>query len=450
MRPRKHVLSDLQPYICTYPDCQLNDYFFENKDDWYNHESRTHRVEWFCNTASHKSFVDMQEFLDHMHTVHSEPLEGAQLLSLHRGFQRPSNAHSGTCTLCGQHANKLKSHLARHLEQLALFAIPQTDYMADLEEDDTSSNAARQGVPAPSSLESARKASETSSLEPSSGVPSVSIEYGNPLIENTETAQRHESYYKEIPENLEDDMGEGIDTSWDQITPKFKEARHAMYNEHEAGVSEPYKTPSGVWGVAPSNASTTSIPSGGEIVQSKFAQALKTQSGPASSLESIQKQPTLQRREESRGAPKPPPLSLRQRAGRFTSNILSPFRSRKESQPADGFYLPKERSASMEALYEPEWSPTIEIISKAKAPISELWPDTTPAELYSPPAELHSPPPEGRETVDYFAASRTRRQGAPRTPIAELPGEDAISSLPKKNEDLTPREDLARKRRHDT
>jgi hypothetical protein len=125
----------------------------------------------------------------------------------------------------------------------------------------------------------------------------------------------------------------------------------------------------------------------------------------------------------------------------------------------------------MEALYEPEWSPTIEIISKAKAPISELWPDTTPAELYSPPAELYSPPaelysppaelysppaelysppPEGRETVDYFAASRTRRQGAPRTPIAELPGEDAISSLPKKNEDLTPREDLARKRRHDT
>ncbi|CAN9285744.1 unnamed protein product [Alternaria alternata] len=57
--------------------------------------------------------------------------------------------------------------------------------------------------------------------------------------------------------------------------------------------------------------------------------------------------------------------------------------------------------------------------------------------------------PEGRETVDYFAAGRTRRQGGPsdrgssgnntpRTPIAELPGEDAISSLPKKNEDPKP------------
>ncbi|CAN9396433.1 unnamed protein product [Alternaria alternata] len=76
---------------------------------------------------------------------------------------------------------------------------------------------------------------------------------------------------------------------------------------------------------------------------------------------------------------------------------------------------------------------------KSIPPISELSPESTPAELYSPP-------PEGRETVDYFAAGRTRRQGGPsdrgssgnntpRTPIAELPGEDAISSLPKKNED---------------
>jgi hypothetical protein len=81
-----------------------------------------------------------------MQTVHSEPLDDLQLLSLHRGFQRPSNVHSGTCTLCGQHASKLKSHLARHLEQLALFAIPMTDYMATLEQDDTSSNAARQSA----------------------------------------------------------------------------------------------------------------------------------------------------------------------------------------------------------------------------------------------------------------------------------------------------------------
>jgi len=63
-------------------------------------------------------------------------------------------------------------------------------------------------------------------------------------------------------------------------------------------------------------------------------------------------------------------------------------------------------------------------------PISEMSPESTPAELYSPP-------PEGEDTFDYFAAGRVRRRGVtrdqdssdnnpPHTPIAELSGEDAI------------------------
>jgi hypothetical protein len=66
---------------------------------------------------------------------------------------------------------------------------------------------------------------------------------------------------------------------------------------------------------------------------------------------------------------------------------------------------------------------------KSIPPISEMSPESTPAELYSPP-------PDNRDTIDYFAAGRMRRRGAtkdrdssannsPRTPIAELPGDDA-------------------------
>ncbi|KAG9191289.1 hypothetical protein G6011_09377 [Alternaria panax] len=76
---------------------------------------------------------------------------------------------------------------------------------------------------------------------------------------------------------------------------------------------------------------------------------------------------------------------------------------------------------------------------KSIPPISELSPESTPAELYSPPSE-------GRDTVDYFAAGRMRRHGVtreydssgnntPRTPIAELPGEDAISSISDRSQD---------------
>jgi hypothetical protein len=219
---RKHVLSDLQPYVCTYPDCQLHDHFFETKNDWFRHESHTHRVEWFCNTVSHESFIDVKDFLDHMHTIHSEPLDQAQLLSLHRGFQRPSNAHSGTCTLCGKHASRLKSHLARHLEQLALFAIPQTDYMTALEEDDASSNAARQSAPANSGSHSAGRLSGVSSETSSLSI--VEGELGN---ENDSEVQSAE-LYERMMHDLSDEGEEDVDTSWDQITPKFKEARDAM------------------------------------------------------------------------------------------------------------------------------------------------------------------------------------------------------------------------------
>jgi hypothetical protein len=40
-------------------------------------------------------------------------------------FRRPVPIRDGQCSLCNGHANKLKSHLAQHLEQIALFALPR-------------------------------------------------------------------------------------------------------------------------------------------------------------------------------------------------------------------------------------------------------------------------------------------------------------------------------------
>ncbi|KAH6852586.1 hypothetical protein B0T12DRAFT_485051 [Alternaria alternata] len=335
-RWRKHVLSDLQPYICTYPDCELHDHFFENENDWFHHESHTHRVEWFCNTASHESFVDMQEFLDHMHTIHSEPLDQAQLLSLHRGFQRPSNAHSGTCTLCGKHASRLKSHLARHLEQLALFAIPQTDYMAALEEDDTSSNAARQGV-ASLSGSSTRGSIGTSSLRFSSQRSSRESDLGKPRTESgglrleavaaasavVSAVHGGSELLKQITRKRRTrKVRDQAQREWEeeQLQASLLEGEQQIalrwqQNQRELGdyaySSELSYNFSGIDEAAPSDHTT-------------MAKSRDVNEGPDTGYEGT-------RRNLLELSPPPsqtPPPSLRQRASRITSNILSPFRSR--------------------------------------------------------------------------------------------------------------------------
>jgi hypothetical protein len=69
---------------------------------------------------------------------------------------------------------------------------------------------------------------------------------------------------------------------------------------------------------------------------------------------------------------------------------------------------------------------------KSVPPISEMSPDSPPAELYSPPPESAS----DRESRDYFTAGKARRHNSghntPGTPaIAELPGDDGQFYTPK-------------------
>jgi hypothetical protein len=122
-------LADLQPYVCTFPDCELREYFFESRDDWFQHELQQHRYEWFCNDERHDSFHGVYGFFEHMEKAHQTSLDKSQIQTLERSFQRPLRSQSGDCSLCGKHSTELKHHLSRHLEQLSLFAIPQTDYM---------------------------------------------------------------------------------------------------------------------------------------------------------------------------------------------------------------------------------------------------------------------------------------------------------------------------------
>ena len=326
-------------------------------------------MEWFCNTESHPSFAESKDFLEHMHAVHLEPLDEKQLLSLHGGFQRPSNAHSGICTLCGHHASRLKSHLARHLEQLALFAIPQTDYMATLEENDTSSNAARQGVPTQSSLGSTRIASDPSRHESDSAVSDGS----NGSLAHSIHRSRAAADEQYIEQNegsaliSSDDVPEEVDTSWDQITSKFKDARVGVNYQKEAEIPE--RRPA-----------ITRVATDGEIVDASMLRSPQTLLGTSSKRPDGQPQAIdvksyrgpLQRRNafylEPGAAQEPAPWvrpnirpepttsnaepvtlleplspAIRERAGRMTTDLFSPFRN--QGQDRHGRASPHDRYA---------------------------------------------------------------------------------------------------------
>jgi hypothetical protein len=124
---RKHVLGDLQPYACTYPDCDLLEHAFESRDNWYKHETQHHRVEWFCNFDGHQQYNEQSNFIAHMEKDHQTAFDKGQLSLLRSMFQRPLRNPEGNCNLCLRSCANLKSHVGRHLEQIALFALPRTN-----------------------------------------------------------------------------------------------------------------------------------------------------------------------------------------------------------------------------------------------------------------------------------------------------------------------------------
>ncbi|WXC63376.1 hypothetical protein SNK03_009198 [Fusarium graminearum] len=126
-----HVLLDLQPYVCTFQDCDMFDHMFESRQAWFTHELELHRANWSCNTcpsepgmdSPHLTFGNKDAFMSHMSSVHQ--LSKPRLNNLTGAFRHPSSKVDGYCCLCGKHVQKLELHLGRHMEDVALFALQQ-------------------------------------------------------------------------------------------------------------------------------------------------------------------------------------------------------------------------------------------------------------------------------------------------------------------------------------
>jgi hypothetical protein len=150
---RKHVLTDMQSYVCTFIDCANSSQLFETRSAWYTHEMQVHRTEWCCNIDNHLPFANKDNFIKHMRSSHSDSFSEHQLKDVLKMCQRPLQSISSICPLCTNEIEEyvngelmirrdpkyvspadLKHHLGRHLEQLALFAIPPSVRAGDEDE----------------------------------------------------------------------------------------------------------------------------------------------------------------------------------------------------------------------------------------------------------------------------------------------------------------------------
>ncbi|KAF3941004.1 hypothetical protein ABW19_dt0210519 [Dactylella cylindrospora] len=134
---RKHVLSDIRPYFCTFPGCSSSTVRYKSKIEWMTHEVQSHRLisSWNCNfTSCETKFGNESRLLDHLILEHdisnsSKTSTIRDLLNTSRVAELDTTLSS--CRICKKElpnrVSRLASHIGRHLEDFALPILSQLD-----------------------------------------------------------------------------------------------------------------------------------------------------------------------------------------------------------------------------------------------------------------------------------------------------------------------------------
>ena len=122
---------------------------FLDIDTWFEHELKNHRIEWSCPSCSTKPFDSAQSYEVHLEGKHGPLLDGVNIATLLKtSEQAVSTIKSASCPFCNPlveeedlplDAFSFKIHVGRHMQQLALFALPR---VSDVGEDSWESNKA--------------------------------------------------------------------------------------------------------------------------------------------------------------------------------------------------------------------------------------------------------------------------------------------------------------------
>lgn len=118
--------------MCTYDECTEPDTFFSTREKWVEHEAQSHRSTWLCpdcGLSSSSRFNEREDFERHLETSHGSHYEKRDILSAAK-YARSGGAENRSCCpicSCNCDCSHLESHLADHLEVLALIALHDLD-----------------------------------------------------------------------------------------------------------------------------------------------------------------------------------------------------------------------------------------------------------------------------------------------------------------------------------
>ncbi|RPA71786.1 hypothetical protein BJ508DRAFT_85450 [Ascobolus immersus RN42] len=116
----KHILQDIEPYSCLFPDCRYADLLFRTPEEWLAHLQSEHASVWCCRAEGHESciFNTQDELAEHIRTAHANSVTEAQIPSLLKKSPKPLSDifnlpigdwdHHEECTTCHRFSASFK------------------------------------------------------------------------------------------------------------------------------------------------------------------------------------------------------------------------------------------------------------------------------------------------------------------------------------------------------
>ncbi|KAJ4989340.1 hypothetical protein SVAN01_05065 [Stagonosporopsis vannaccii] len=141
---RTHLLQDLQPYTCTYPDCEASEQLFRSRREWNEHEAN-HRKVWRCIEHPGAIYRSRGGLELHLRQEHLDSIPAEQIDFIVKAGETSTIEVRKECPICflpakAEGMGDFANHVANHLERFAAFALPNS---SEEDEDGASSVASR-------------------------------------------------------------------------------------------------------------------------------------------------------------------------------------------------------------------------------------------------------------------------------------------------------------------